>query len=134
MKKLSILSIFFVFLMLLTVTINSVEGHEISPQFIALERHKCDLSIENNIAKSIGSAMCYDGYKVKITLYLQKYINNSWTSINNWSGDKDTYSYVNETYTVSSGYKYRVKSIATVYDKTNNVIEAPVLYSDVIEN
>ncbi|WP_313345893.1 hypothetical protein [Sedimentibacter sp.] len=107
MKKLSILSIFFIILMLFTVTLNSVEGYEISPAFIAFERHKCDLSINNGIAKANGSAMCSDGYTVKITLYLQRYVNNNWTSINNWSGDKDIYSYVNETSTVSSGYKYR---------------------------
>lgn len=134
MRKLSILSIFFIILMVFSISLNSVEGYEITPTFIALERHKCDLSIENGIATANGSAMCSDGYTVKITLYLQRYINNSWTSVNNWSGDKDLYSYVNESSTVSFNYKYRVKSIATVYDKDNNVIETPVLYSNVVEN
>ncbi|WP_313165090.1 hypothetical protein [Sedimentibacter sp.] len=134
MKKLSILSIFFLLLTLFTVTLNSVEGYEFSPQFIALERHKCNLSIDGDNAIAVGDAVCSDGYTVKITLYLQRYSNNNWTSINNWSGDKDIYSYVNATSTVSYGYKYRVKSIATVYDENNNVVEIPVLYSDVVEN
>lgn len=117
-----------------TIPLNSVEGYELSPTFIALESHKCDLKINNNVATSNSSAMCSDGYTVRITVYLQRYINNSWTTIDNWNGYKDIYSFVNETSAVSSGYKYRVKSVATVYDKNNNVIEAPVLYSDVVEN
>lgn len=125
MKKLSILSIFFILLMVFTITVNSVEGYEFSPTFIALERHKCDLNINNGIASSTGDAMCSDGYTVRITIYLQRYINNSWATINSWNGDKDIYSFVNEISAVSYGYKYRVKSVATVYD--NNVIEAPVL-------
>lgn len=134
MKKLSILSIFFIMVIVFTASLNLVEGYEFSPTFIALESHKCDLSIENGSAKANGSAMCSDGYTVRITVYLQRYTNNSWITIDNWTGDKDIYSFVNETSTVSSGYKYRTKSIATVYDNNNNVIEAPVLYSDVVEN
>ncbi len=91
MKKLSILSIFFIAVIVFTASLNLVEGYEFSPTFIALERHKCDLSIEN------GSAMCYDGYTVRVTVYLQRYINSSWSTINNWTGDKDIYSFVNET-------------------------------------
>ena len=134
MKKLSILSIFFILLMVFTITVNTVDGFELNPMFIALKSHTNNLDIGGSIATCIGSARCSDGYTVRITVYLQRYINNSWTTINNWSGDKDIYSFVNETSTVSSGYKYRVKSVATVYDNNNNVIEAPVLYSDVVEN
>ena len=134
MRKLSVLSIFFIIFLLFTITLNSVEGHEISPNFIALKSHINNLKIENNTATCTGSATCLNNYTVKITVYLERYVNNNWISVNNWSGDKDIYSYVNKTSSVSSGYKYRVKSIATVYDKNNNVVENPVLYSDVVDN
>ncbi|MGD9569269.1 MAG: hypothetical protein AB7V48_13340 [Sedimentibacter sp.] len=134
MKKLFILSLFFITVVVFTASINPVEGYEFSPTFIALETHKCSLKINDNVATANGSAICSDGYSVRITVYLQRYFNSSWTTIDSWSGDKDIYSFVNETSAVSSGYKYRVKSVATVYDNNNNVIEAPVLYSDVVEN
>lgn len=134
MKKLFILSIFFIAAIVFTISVNSAEGSEFGPAFIALEKHKCDLSIENGIATVTGSANCSYGYKVRITVYLQRYINDNWNTTDSWIGDKGIYSYVNETAAVSSGYEYRVKSVAVVYDSDNNIIEAPVLYSEVVEN
>jgi len=134
MKKLFVLSIFFILLMVFTITVNASDEFEISPMFIALKTHTNNLDIEDNIATCIGSAMCLNSHSVQLTLYLERYTGNGWTTVRRWDGDKDMYSYVNETITVSSGYNYRVKSIATVYDKNNKVVEAPFLYSNLVIN
>jgi hypothetical protein len=120
--------------MVFTITVNASDEFEISPMFIALKTHTNNLDIEDNIATCIGSAMCLNSHSVQLTLYLERYTGNGWTTVRRWDGDKDMYSYVNETITVSSGYNYRVKSIATVYDKNNKVVEAPFLYSNLVIN
>jgi hypothetical protein len=133
MKKISVLFVFLTLLLTFTVITNSVEGIELNPAYIALESHQCNFNIDKGIAALAGDAKCSNCYKVKLTLYLQRYANNSWVNIDSWSGNKDIYSYVNETSTVSSGYTYRVKSVAIVYDKNNKIIEESTLYSKTID-
>lgn len=134
MKKLIVLSIFFILLMVFTITANASDEFEISPMFIALKIHTNYLDIEDDIATCTGSARCLNSHSLQLTLYLERYTGNGWTTVRRWDGDKDVYSYVNETITVSSDYNYRVKSIATVYDENNKIVEAPVLYSNVVSN
>ena len=133
-EKLFALSIFFILLMVFPITVNAVDESDYSPMFIALISHINNLNIEGSAAACTGSASCSNGYSVKISLYLERYVNNRWTTVSSWNGDKDIYSYVNETITVSSDYNYRVKSVATVYDENNKIVEAPVLYSNVVIN
>lgn len=134
MKKLFMLSIFFILLMVFTVTVSASEEFEISPMFIALKNHANNLSIEDDIATCTGSAMCLNSHSVQLTLYLERYTGYGWTTVHKWDGDKDMYSYVNKSVSVSADNRYRVKSIATVYDENNKIVESPVLYSDVISN
>ena len=134
MKKLFALSIFFILLMVLTINVNASDEFEISPMFIALKTHKNYLDIRDDIAACTGSAMCLNSHSVQLTLYLERDTGNGWTTVRRWDGDKDIYSHVNETITVSSDSNYRVKSIATVYNENNKIGEAPVLYSDVVSN
>ncbi len=134
MKKLFVLSIFFILLMVFTITVNASDEFEISPMFIALKTHINYLDIEDDTATCTGSARCLNSHSVQLTLYLERYTGNGWTTVRKWDGDKDMYSYVNKTVNVSSDTKYRVKSIATVYDGNDKIVESPVLYSDVISN
>lgn len=131
MKKLFILSIFLILLMVFTTTVNASATPELSPMFIALKTHTNGLDIEGSLATCTGVATCYDGYTVRMSLYLEGYINNRWTTVSSWNGSKDIYSIVNKTSTVTSGNIYRVRSVATVYDENNKIVEAPVIYSKV---
>lgn len=134
MKKLLVLSIFFILLMIFTATVNATNEFEFGPMFIALKSHMNNLDIEDSVATCTGSARCSDDYSVRITLYLERYVNNKWTPTNIWDGDKGIYSSVNKTAIVSSDYRYRLKSVAVVYDENNKVVESPVLYSDIVSN
>lgn len=132
MKKLFILSIFFILLMVFATTVNAADESEISPMFVALKTHINNLEIEGSVATCTGFATCSDGYSVRISLYLERYTNNSWTTVSSWNGSKDIYSNVNKTATVTSGNLYRVRSVATVYDENNKIVESPVIYSKAV--
>ncbi len=134
MKKLFILSIFFLLLMVFTTTVNATAESELSPMFIALKTHANSLDIEGSVATCTGFATCSDSYSVRISLYLEIYSNNRWTAVNSWNGSKDIYSNVNKTATVTTGNLYRVRSVATVYDENNKIVESPVVYSKVVGN
>lgn len=54
---------------------------------------------------------------VKIKTYLQQYENGRWKTIKSWSEKaKDTNVGLGKSYYVASGYTYRMKSYAYVYD------------------
>lgn len=70
--------------------------------------------------------------KSSIRAYLQKY-DNGWKSIKSWYSGKCTgYSYVNETYSVPSGYSYRVYAVGRVYNSSGDTtLETVDITSDV---
>jgi len=52
----------------------------------------------------------------KISMYLQRYQNGSWTTVKNWSAtESGTFCGLGETWYVMSGYQYRMRSFGYVY-------------------
>ena len=56
----------------------------------------------------------------KISMYLQKYQNGSWTNVKHWSTiESGTFCGLGETWYVMSGYQYRMVSYGFVYSGGN---------------
>lgn len=139
MKKTSVLLIFCLTFVFLFAPLNSVSGetviqHEVTPMFIGLVTQISDLSIEDNVATARAMASCSSNYSVRVTAYLQRYVNGGWSTVNSWTGSKGYISSVNKEATVSSGYVYRVRSVATVYDSDDKIVETVGLISQIVSN
>jgi len=76
------------------------------------------LSIASGTATVFGKATGYEGTttKVVVSLELQQYANGSWTTIQSCSETFNNYKgTLEKTYSVNSGYKYRVKATYSGY-------------------
>jgi hypothetical protein len=70
--------------------------------------------------------------KVKMTNYLQRYQNGSWTTVNSWSQTTTgTYGYWSDTYYVYSGYNYRLLTHYYAYNGTT-LLESTSLTSGTV--
>jgi len=98
-----------------TVSAASIDlaGGAISPMFLYINRVTTSLSISSSgYASATGSLIGYPGIttKVWIFLYLQKYSNGSWVTVEDWSGTFISYhGALSGSAYVPSGYNYRVK-------------------------
>lgn len=70
--------------------------------------------------------------KLSYHLYLQRYQNSKWSSIEDWSGSKSVNSYIlRKTKTVTEGYKYRTKAVFRAYAGSNS--EKVTRYSSTVK-
>lgn len=100
----------------------SVNSDVITPQFVYTYDTITNLAITSNTARVSCSLEGYSTTtKVVIYAYLQQYKNGSWVTISNWSETfNDSCGDLYETYTVSSGYSYRVQASYYAYKGTAN--------------
>ena len=79
-----------------------------------------------------GSTSCYQAVdKVKVTLYLQRLVNGSWTTVSTLgpkTAYNDYYVYNSNSYSVSGGYYYRVYGGHSAIEGSTS--EALTSYSD----
>ena len=81
-----------------------------------------------------GSITGISGKTTKLSchLYLQRYQNSKWSSIEDWSGSKSANSYIlKKTKTVTEGYKYRTKAVFRAYAGSNS--EKVTRYSSAVK-
>lgn len=77
------------------------------------------------IATCSSSVIIDSGYKVSLTLTLQKSSGNDvWEDVESWSSEGNAGAAISERRALYSKYSYRVKATATVYDLNGNWIES----------
>lgn len=104
------------------------EYNTIAPLYIAISTSSNSLSISNS-----GKAQCYgstkaSGYKAKVKVELQQK-NGTWGTIKTWTKSGEISSAVSESYSVSKGYSYRLKTTHYALDSNGKVIESFTTYS-----
>lgn len=115
-----------------TETVCVVENWEpISPRYAYLSRLKAILSIDDNgYAACVGNADANLGYTCDATLELQQKNGSAWETIKEWSSSGRTNSF-DESWYVKSGYDYRLKITAEVYDLAGKLVESAAAYSGI---
>jgi len=101
---------------------SAASAMEISPmwaQFISIDN---DITIQSN-----GQALMSASFEVRsnvqkviISSYLQRYENDSWTTIKYWTEEfQDDIGFWSESYYVTKGYNYRLVTYFHAYDGTS---------------
>lgn len=105
----------------------------ISARYVGMRLFYAELSIsDSGLATSSGTIQARSGYTCDATLELQRKQGASWITIKEWEGSGKSISF-KENWYVTSGYDYRIKLSADVYDTSDSLIEALTTYSAVVE-
>ena len=107
----------------------------ITPKFTYISLLNAGLDINSSgKATCIGHASAYDSsHTTRLTVELQKYTGNGWSTIKSWSTSSTGQSIagLEEDYYVVHG-TYRVCSTAKVYNASGNLLENKSAYSDTV--
>ena len=90
----------------------------VSPYMDCISHANSDIYISNGKATISCSVYGYQGITtyVKIDVKLQQYKNGKWVSIDTFSKESNSYRVsINETSSITKGYKYRVQAIVKAY-------------------
>lgn len=98
----------------------------VEPMYDNADRVSASINISSTgCATCAGTIVLHGGVKANVTLTLQKSKNGTtgWGDVKSWT-DSGSYSLsINEDYYVMSGYYYRVKLVAKIYDSNNKLLE-----------
>lgn len=107
----------------------------VSPNYIAMER--AIVSLIRDTDKSVickGATYVSNDYIAGISVELQMSKDGeNWTYVKKWTKKGGTKSVIDEPYSVSSGYYYRLKSIHSSYDKNGNLLDSQTKYSNIVK-
>lgn len=121
--------------MLVPASAAVIDDPEDSPMASNYSKATAYLSIsDSGTALVKGSITGISGKTTKLSchLYLQRYQNSKWSSIEDWSGSKSANSYIlKKTKTVTEGYKYRTKAVFRAYAGSNS--EKVTRYSSTVK-
>lgn len=90
----------------------------VSPYMDYISHANSNIYISNGKATISCSVYGYQGIttRVKIDAKLQQYKNGKWVSIDTFSNESNSYRVsINETSSITKGYKYRVQAIVKAY-------------------
>ena len=90
----------------------------VSPYMDYISHANSNIYISNGKATISCSVYGYQGIttRVKIDAKLQQYKNGKWVSIDTFSNENNSYRVsINETSSITKGYKYRVQAIVKAY-------------------
>ena len=99
-----------------------------TPYYSGTDRITAGLSISSSgLASCSGSiGLSYSSYSATLTMKLQQYTSDGWTTIGSWSTQTTRLS---KSQYVLHGYYYRVVCSANVYDGSGNYVESPSVKS-----
>ena len=104
-----------------------------SARYVGMRNFYAELSISDaGLATSSGTIQARSGYTCDATLELQRKQGSSWITINEWD-DSGTGMVIKANWLVTSGYDYRTKLSADVYDDSDRFVETLTVYSPVVE-
>lgn len=101
----------------LATTADSQASSIMSPMFTYIMSHTASMDIDDDGLASVTSIVnTYQDATIKITGTLQRYSGGTWTTVKSWTQTEynTTFSSMDKTYYVTSGYNYRYKSATTV--------------------
>ena len=107
------------------------EYSEIMPQNIAIINYSRDLTISSGIANCYGYTKTQSGYSAKVKVELQRK-GTTWTTIKTWTASDSAKAVVDEIYSVSKGYSYRLKTTHYALNSSGSVVESTVKYSSTV--
>lgn len=121
--------------MLVPASAAVIDDPEDSPMASNYSKATAFLSIsDSGTALVKGTVTGISGKTTKLSchLYLQRYQNSKWSSVEDWSGSKSANSYIlRKTKTVTEGYKYRTKAVFRAYAGSNS--EKVTRYSSTVK-
>lgn len=100
----------------------------IQPRYTYIDAVGAKLSINSRgKATCTGVGYAKDTYAtVDLTVELQQYKDQSWTTLQIWTGSDVNMAVVSGDYYVYKGYKYRTKTSMIVYDENGKYLESAV--------
>lgn len=105
--------------------IQTPEVEPIEQEYVHASAISSGILIDQN-GKSTCSGTVNSRYTtdtINLTIQLQKYTNGSWSIVKSWSGSGVFHVTVTKNYYVTSGYDYRVVTIASLYTSSGSFVE-----------
>lgn len=107
----------------------AVDTPEITPRFVYIRDASADLKITGGMADCSATVSASStSYDVELTVELQQN-RSGWDTIKTWTDSGARYASAGGNWYVASGYDYRVKATATVYNSSGREIESATFYS-----
>lgn len=125
-KSLRVLSLFWAIVLLLSI-VPIATASEMQPRFTYIDDFRVSMSYENSTVICKGRVVCPSVSTVKIICKFQKFVNNSWVTLNVETESGYPQAFVSASYNVASGCTYRIHATAIVMDSNGQVIESRVL-------
>lgn len=75
------------------------------------------------VATCRSSCHATSGYTISIECKLQRYTGTSWSTVKTWTTSANRYASISQTWTVPSGYTYRVYSTFRIYNSSGTLLE-----------
>lgn len=91
------------------------QGGGVETRNICINNSGTNLTRSGNTLTCSGFTYVDPGYTAKVVVELQKYYSGDWHTIKTWTAMKSLKASISETYTVTSGYSYRLKCTHSAY-------------------
>lgn len=97
----------------------------VSPQYTYIQSNYANLTINESTGVATCTSSCYatSVYTVSIECKLQRYTGTSWSTVKTWTTSANRYANISQTWTVPSGYTYRVYSTYRIYNSSGTLLE-----------
>lgn len=131
-KTASIVSVLLLAVCLLSIPAQAAVPPTVSPCFEDIRTFYSTIDIDDS-----GKATAYSyiftstsSNTVYLTVYLQKLSGNTWSTLTSGSSSGSPYTSKSVSRYVTSGYYYRAKGVASVYNSSGAFVESATLYSN----
>lgn len=130
-KTASIVSVLLLAVCLLSIPAQAAVPPTVSPCYEDIRTFYATIEIDDN-----GKATAYSyvftstsSNTVYLTVYLQKLSGNTWSTQTSGSTSGSPYTSKSVTRYVTTGYYYRTKAVASVYNSSGKLVESATIYS-----
>lgn len=131
MKRVICAALIVCMLLSISVPCFAAEEQSVSPRYAYIDDNFCSLTI-NASGTATCKASCTASsaaYKVRINCYYQYYYGSKWSSFKYWTSTGYYYASVNEqANTISGVSQYRIMSVCSIYDSSDNLLETVTYY------
>lgn len=134
MRLTKILSLFLVFIFLLTIPVNATSEDGIQPRYKYILTFGGTINIQEStgIATCSGYMSAYGNYPVKMECRLQRFKNNNWETVKTWEKSSSICISMDDLmWCVSEGYIYRIAITAYVYNSSGAQIDEANYYKTI---
>lgn len=114
-----------------TYSMASKPDNQISVQNIAISDMTNSLTRSGSTMNCTGKTVVNSGYKANVAMELQQY-DGGWVTIKSWNSTGGTRAELSKSYSVSSGYSYRLKTTHRAYNSSGSLVESIEKYSSTI--